>query len=235
MTGQTVFCKYMYMYIKYSKQIPSRDIVKFLRHKTWFKHKIILISLTIQVIKNWHFWLWVLSWVYWCFTSHVTIFQLYMWWHRCAGGLKKNCTYGRAPNAVDISQGSLTCPSYTDTGPPFLYSDSDTQPHLVAFYDTLGIWRMYSRLKPLASSRGHFWLWYQWPTWFAGPRKSWVHISVVVCGCWWHTIKVVIELCCIFLCYIGGKGHSTKNHCRIQSQNVRPTPVEVISAGKRIL
>ena len=24
-------------------------------------------------------------------------------------------TYGRAPNAIDISQGSLTCPSYTDT------------------------------------------------------------------------------------------------------------------------
>ena len=27
--------------------------------------------------------------VYWCFTSHATIFQLYMWRHRCAGGLKK--------------------------------------------------------------------------------------------------------------------------------------------------
>ena len=30
-----------------------------------------------------------LSWVYWCFTSHTTIFQSYMWRHRCAGGLKK--------------------------------------------------------------------------------------------------------------------------------------------------
>ena len=26
---------------------------------------------------------------YWCFTSHATIFQSYMWRHRCAGGLKK--------------------------------------------------------------------------------------------------------------------------------------------------
>ena len=43
-----------------------------------------------------------------------------------AGGLKK--TYGRAPNAMDISQGSLMCPSYTDTGPTFLYGDSDTPP-----------------------------------------------------------------------------------------------------------
>ena len=31
----------------------------------------------------------------------------------------RRCTYGRALNAIDISQGSLTCPSYTDTGPPF--------------------------------------------------------------------------------------------------------------------
>ena len=64
-----------------------------------------------------------------------------------------SCTYGRAPNAIDISQGSLTCPSYTDTGPPFIYGHSGTPPHLVAFYDTLGIRRTYSRLKPPASSR----------------------------------------------------------------------------------
>ena len=57
------------------------------------------------------------------------------------------------PNAIDISYGSLTCPSYTDTGPPFLFGDSDTPPHLVAFYDTLGIRGTYSRLKPPASSR----------------------------------------------------------------------------------
>ena len=50
---------------------------------------------------------------------------------------RRSCTYGRAPNAIDISQGSLTCPSYTDTGPPFLYGDSDTPPQLVPFYDTL--------------------------------------------------------------------------------------------------
>ena len=42
---------------------------------------------------------------------------------------RRSCTYGRAPNAIDISQGSLTCPSFTDTGTPFLYGDSDTPPH----------------------------------------------------------------------------------------------------------
>ena len=57
------------------------------------------------------------------------------------------CTYSRPPNAIDISQGSLTCPFLTDTGPSFLYGDSDTPPNLIALYDTLGIRRTYSRLK----------------------------------------------------------------------------------------
>ena len=61
---------------------------------------------------------------------------------------RRRCTCGRAPNGIYISQGSLTCPSYTDTVPPFLYGDSDTPPHLVAFYDTPGIRRTYSRLNP---------------------------------------------------------------------------------------
>ena len=61
-----------------------------------------------------------LSWVNWCFTSHATIFQSYIYdgtdvqadWRRSC------CTYGLAPNAIDISQGSLTCPyrAYTDIG-----------------------------------------------------------------------------------------------------------------------
>ena len=50
-------------------------------------------------------------------------------------------------NATDISHVTLTCPSYTDTEPPFLYGDFDTPPSLVAFYDTLGIQRVYFLLK----------------------------------------------------------------------------------------
>ena len=49
----------------------------------------------------------------------------------------RSWTYGRAPNAMDISQGSHARPS-TDTGPTFLYGDSDTPPHLVTFYDHAG-------------------------------------------------------------------------------------------------
>ena len=41
---------------------------------------------------------------------------------------RRSCTYGRAPNAIDISQGSLTWPSFTVTGPTFLYGDSDIPP-----------------------------------------------------------------------------------------------------------
>ena len=33
--------------------------------------------------------------------------------------------------------GFFKCPSYTDTGSPFLYGYSEKPPHLVAFYDTL--------------------------------------------------------------------------------------------------
>ena len=45
--------------------------------------------------------------------------------HICDGtGVQADwsCTYGRAPNAIDISEGSLTCPSYTVS--TFLYGDS---------------------------------------------------------------------------------------------------------------
>ena len=55
---------------------------------------------------------WVeLSWIV-CLTSQLTIFQTYMWRHiDVQADWRRSMTYGRAPNAIDISQGSLTCPS----------------------------------------------------------------------------------------------------------------------------
>ena len=55
-------------------------------------HKLLPRNLVNTVVLNrerhlYSFWVWVC--VYWCFTSHTTIFQSYMWRHRCAGGLKK--------------------------------------------------------------------------------------------------------------------------------------------------
>ena len=81
------------------------------------------------------------------FTSHATISQSYMWRHIDVQADWRSCTYVWSPNAIDILQGSLTCRSYTDKGPTFLFGDSDTPPNLVAFYDTLGIRRTYSWLK----------------------------------------------------------------------------------------
>ena len=64
--------------------------------------------------------------------------------HRCAGGLKEEVvpTVG-LPTPYTFRRVFKRAPSYKDTGPPFLYGDSDTPPHLVAFYDTLGIRRTY--------------------------------------------------------------------------------------------
>ena len=59
--------------------------------------------------------------------------------------LNTNLTY---TNAIEISQGSLTCPSIYQHIPPF-YCYSQKPPFLVAFYDMLGIRRTYSHLKPL--------------------------------------------------------------------------------------
>ena len=90
--------------------------------------------------------------VYLCFTSHATMFQLYIWRHRYAGGLKKlYLPSGCHRHFV----GFFKCPSYTDTGQPFLYGYSEKLPHSVAFYDTLGIRRMFFRLNPRRPHGGH--------------------------------------------------------------------------------
>ena len=62
--------------------------------------------------------------------------------------------FGNCSSLKCISS-ALTCPSYTDTGPTFSYGNCDTPPHLVAFCDTLGMRRTYSRLEPSSSSRGY--------------------------------------------------------------------------------
>ena len=52
-----------------------------------------------------------LSWIC-CLTSKLTIFQSYMWRHiDVQADWRRSWTYGQSPNAIDISLGSLTCPS----------------------------------------------------------------------------------------------------------------------------
>ena len=66
---------------------------------------------------------WVeLSWIG-CLTSQLTIFQSYMWRHiDVQADWRRSWTYGRAPNAIDISQGSLTCPSKHRHGTNLFYT-----------------------------------------------------------------------------------------------------------------
>ena len=79
--------------------------------------------------------------VYWLFNVTINdISVIYVTAHRCAGGLKKKM--------LDLRSGSqrhrhfvgfFNVPVLAPTRDhPFLYGDSDTPPHLVAFYDHAG-------------------------------------------------------------------------------------------------
>ena len=59
--------------------------------------------------------------------------------HSCAGGLKNKLDLRSGSQRHRHFVGFFNMPvSSTDMGPPFLYGDSDTPPHLVAFYDHAG-------------------------------------------------------------------------------------------------
>ena len=93
-------------------------------------------------------WVWV--WVYWCFTLHATIFQSYMWRHRCAGGLRKKLLYLRSGSQRHKHfAGFFNVPVLHRHGTNlFIQWFRHTAP-LVTFYDTLlGIRGTYSRLNP---------------------------------------------------------------------------------------
>ena len=77
-----------------------------------------------------------------CSTSQSTIFQSYMRTEEEVGPTVW------LPTPYTFRRVILRASPNTDTGPPFLYGDSDTPPHLVAFYYTLGIRRTHSRLNP---------------------------------------------------------------------------------------
>ena len=94
------------------------------------------------------------EWVrYWCFTSHATIFQFYMWRHRCAGRLKKKLDLRLGSHRHRHFAGFFsTCLSYTDMGPPFLRLFRETAPfscHLRHAGNTEDVFSS----KPPASSR----------------------------------------------------------------------------------
>ena len=80
--------------------------------------------------------MWV-YWVYLCFTSHATIFQLYLWRHKCAGGLKKKLYLRSGSQRHRHFVGFFNVPVLHRHGTTLLYGYSEKPPHVVAFYDTL--------------------------------------------------------------------------------------------------
>ena len=68
----------------------------------------------------------------------------------------RSSTYGRAPNAIDISQDYLTCPYYTDTRPPFI---SAAEPKAQVHYCDHAL----SVVRPSVVNFSHFrLLWNRW-------------------------------------------------------------------------
>ena len=95
-----------------------------------------------------------LSWVYWCFTSHATIFQSYMWRHRCAGGLKKLYLRSGSQRHRHFA-GFFNVPVLYRHGTTVLCGDSDTSPHLVAFTTRWGYGGRILDLNPRRPHGGH--------------------------------------------------------------------------------
>ena len=87
-------------------------------------------------------------WVEKSFTSHATIFQSYMWRHRCAGRLKKLYLMSGSQHHRHFA-GFFNVPILHQCQTTlFIRWFRHTAPFSGPFYDTLGIWRTYSRLKP---------------------------------------------------------------------------------------
>ena len=97
----------------------------------------------------------VLGWVELNWLFNVTINDIsviYVTAHGCASGLKKKLDLRSGSQRHRHFVGFFNVP--TDTDHPFYTVIPTHRPHLVAFYDTLGIRRTHSRIKPPASSRG---------------------------------------------------------------------------------
>ena len=96
---------------------------------------------------------WVYMYMYWCFTSHATIFQLYMLRHRCASELKKNLCLQSGYQRHRHFVGFFNVPIQAPTRGHSFYSYSEKLPHLLTINVTLGIRRTYSHLNPRVPTR----------------------------------------------------------------------------------
>ena len=81
---------------------------------------------------------WVeLNWLFNVTINDISV--IYVTAHRCAGGLKKKLDLRSGSQRHRHFVGFFNVPVLAPTrDQPFLYGDSDTPPHLVAFYDHAG-------------------------------------------------------------------------------------------------
>ena len=96
------------------------------------------------------------NWVEWLFNVTCNeISVIYVTAHRCACGLKKKLNLRFGSQRHKHFAGFFNVPVQAPTrGHPF-YGYYEKPPHLIAFYDTLGIRRTNSHLKPPRPPRGN--------------------------------------------------------------------------------
>ena len=124
-------------------------------------------------------------WVYWCFTSHATIFQSYMWRHRCAGRQKEKLYLRSGSQRHRHFVGFFNVPALHRHGTTlFIRWFRHTAPFsrlLRHTGDTEDV--QYSRLKSPASWRG-----------YACTVSYWSHRGV----CWQSAVHPFLVLNYIF-------------------------------------
>ena len=124
---------------------------------------------------------WVSEWNWLFNITCNNISVIYVTAHRCAGGLKKKLDLRSDSQCHRHFVGFFNMPVQAPTrGHPF-YGSSKEPTHLDAFYNTLGIRRTYSHLKPPGSQRGN-------------SRVGWFLISWDIGVCLLH--------CCVLCRYI---------------------------------
>ena len=77
---------------------------------------------------------WVSDWLFNVTCNGISVIQRYMWRHVEYVQMRRSWTYVRAPNALDILEGSLAPVKAPTRDLPF-YGFSEKPPILVAFYD----------------------------------------------------------------------------------------------------
>ena len=110
----------------YARQLAKKEDVELDTLSEWIKSISEVVKRRIRLLIE-------LSWIC-CLTSQLTIFQSYMWRHiDVQADWRRSWTYGRAPNAIDISQHSV------NTRPESIFRDPDVVRELSRLHENFVI------------------------------------------------------------------------------------------------